>query len=195
MTTSTNDVVKEQALSGAPEGLAVLAERQEHGRGRQGRSWQSPKGSGLYLSVLLRPDIPAYEANWLGIVGALGVLSALESAGVGDLTLKWPNDVLARGLKIAGILVEPRIGDGRVEFAVLGIGVNIVWSVDDLARAGLARATSCRIEGLEITTAGLSEAILDQLDDLYRQFQRGVRQPLLLDWSRRTGRADLPVLE
>ena len=195
MTTSTNDVVKEQALSGAPEGLAVLAERQEHGRGRQGRSWQSPKGSGLYLSVLLRPDIPAYEANWLGIVGALGVLNALEQAGVGDLSIKWPNDVLVRGLKIAGILVEPRIGESRVEFAVLGIGVNVGWTAAELAEAGLPRATSCRIEGLETTAEALSEPMLDQLDDLYRQFRRGVRQPLLLDWSRRTGRADLPVLE
>ena len=149
----------------------------------------------MYLSVLLRPDIPAYEANWLGVVGALGVLSALEQAGVGALSLKWPNDVLAGGRKIAGILVEPRISQGRIEFAVLGIGVNIAQSVDDLAQGGLHEATSCRIEGQEITAAALSEKLLDQLDELYRQFRRGVRQPLLLEWSRRSGRTDLPVLE
>lgn len=195
LVTSTNDLVKAEAVEGAPEGLAVLARGQEKGRGRQGRAWLSPAGEGVYLSVLLRPPIPAYEANWLGVVGALAAANALESAGVQNITLKWPNDVLARGRKIAGILVEPRIQGQAVEFAVLGIGINVDQDArgwpGDLKRT----ATSCLIEGVGKTCDEIAAYVLEELDSLYATFRKGLRQTLLFEWSRRTGCSTMPELE
>jgi BirA family biotin operon repressor/biotin-[acetyl-CoA-carboxylase] ligase len=190
---STNDLVKAEAEQGAAEGLAVLADRQEKGRGRQGRTWLSPTGEGVYLSVLLRPGVPAGEANWLGVVGALAVASALEQAGLQAVTLKWPNDVLARGRKIAGILVEPRLHGPSVEFAVLGIGINVAQEAwpDELNMP----ATSCRMEGVTISRDALAQVVLEQLDRLYSDFKGGRLESLLLEWTRRTGTSTMPVLE
>ncbi|MBP7829936.1 MAG: biotin--[acetyl-CoA-carboxylase] ligase [Kiritimatiellae bacterium] len=193
--TSTNDVAKWEAEQGAPEGLAILARRQEKGRGRQGRTWLSAEGQGVYLSVLLRPAIPAYEANWLGVIGALAVAEALERAGVGSLTLKWPNDVLARGRKIAGILVEPRIEAESVEFAVIGLGINVTQDRADWPEDLRNKATSCRLEGVDTEPRRLAGLVLESLGRVYAGFRAGRRQPLLRDWSLRTGTSVMPVLE
>ncbi|MBU1694472.1 MAG: biotin--[acetyl-CoA-carboxylase] ligase [Verrucomicrobia bacterium] len=192
---STNDLVKAEAEQGAAEGLAVLADRQEKGRGRQGRTWLSPAGEGVYLSVLLRPGIPAGEANWLGVVGALAVASALERAGLQTITLKWPNDVLARGRKIAGILVEPRLHGPSVEFAVLGIGINVAQEASAWPGELSGTATSCRTEGVTISRDDLARIVLEQLDRLYSDFTDGRLESLLLEWTRRTGTSAMPVLE
>ena len=192
---STNDFLKAKAERGAAEGFAVLARRQKKGRGRQGRTWLSPAGEGVYLSVLLRPGIPAFEANWLGVVGALAVAGALDRAGVGDVTLKWPNDVLARGRKIAGILVEPRIHDQSVEFAVLGIGINMAQDSSAWPDELKDTATSCRLEGVTTSNDAMTSLVLDELNRIYFDFREGRRQPLLLEWSRRTGTSAMPVLE
>lgn len=191
---STNDLAKQEAGGGAPEGLAILARRQEKGRGRHGRTWISAEGQGVYLSVLLRPAIPAYEANWLGVIGALAVADALEQAGVGGVALKWPNDVLARGRKIAGILVEPRIEAEAVEFAVLGFGINVAQEQAGWPESLRERVTSCRLEGIRTTPRSLAGVVLEQLGRMYAGFRNGRRQPLLREWSRRTGTDMMPVL-
>lgn len=192
---STNDVVKVEAEQGAPEGLAVLARRQEQGRGRQGRAWLSHEGQGVYLSVLLRPAIPALEANWLGMIGALAVADAVEQAGVKGVTIKWPNDVLARGRKIAGVLVEPRLRGEAVEFAVLGIGINVAQDESSWPAALRGAVTSCRLEGAAIEPRSLAALTLESLDRRYADFVSGRRQPLLREWTRRTGEAALPALD
>lgn len=191
---STNDVAKDEALRGAPEGLTVMAHHQERGRGRQGRLWYSPAGEGMYLSVLLRPAIPAYESNWLGIVGSLATARALEQAGLNNVTIKWPNDVLVRGLKIAGILVEPRVQADVVQFAVVGIGINVAQKPGEWTRALKSRATSCLIEGLSVSCQAMAQLTLRQLEKYYRAFKRGARQSLFREWGRRTGQAEMPIL-
>ncbi len=124
-TSSTNTVVRELAAQGAPEGTVVIADFQSAGRGRMGRSFLSPAGTGLYMSLLLRPTIPPERAIRITTAAAVAVCRALESMGCRG-QIKWVNDIFARGRKICGILAESAFAaDGTMSYAVLGIGVNI----------------------------------------------------------------------
>lgn len=129
---STNDELKRLAREGAGEGLVVTARRQTSGRGRRGRAWVSPPGN-LYSSTLVRPDCRAATAAQLGFVAALGVADAIgELAPQVELRCKWPNDVLARGRKVSGILLETEMVAGdRPDFVILGVGVNLASSPPD----------------------------------------------------------------
>ena len=122
---STNDEARERAAGGAPEGTVVWARVQRAGRGRRGRSWVSPPGN-LYFSVILRPACEARSVAQLSFVAALAVLDLVDGSEPGRARCKWPNDVLVDGGKVAGILLESALGPGgRVEWVVLGIGVNL----------------------------------------------------------------------
>ena len=155
-TGSTNDDVMELGRAGEPAGTAVAAHEQTLGRGRRGHIWGSPEG-GLYLSVLLRPQVPMHYLMGLSAVCALGALDALHELGATKAELKWPNDVIVpeRGgvvgavRKLAGILVEAGTGEAGV-FAVCGIGVNLAAPHIDMGSMGSARPLSA---------AGLAEAM------------------------------------
>ena len=128
---STQDVVLRAAEAGEPEGLAVLARRQTAGRGREGRGWESPAGN-LHLSVLLRPREPVRRAAQWALLAAVALAEAIEPylppacSGGPALELKWPNDVLLGGAKLAGILVEAATGpQGGLAWLALGIGANL----------------------------------------------------------------------
>jgi BirA family biotin operon repressor/biotin-[acetyl-CoA-carboxylase] ligase len=129
---STNDELKRLAREGAGEGLIIIAERQTAGRGRRGRTWVSPPGN-LYSSTLVRPDCRAATAAQLGFVAALGVSGAIgELAPHVETRCKWPNDLLANGKKVSGILLETEMVAGdRPDFVILGVGVNLVSSPRD----------------------------------------------------------------
>lgn len=152
-TGSTNDDVMELGRGSAPHGACVAAHEQTAGRGRRGHGWGSPS-TGLYLSVLLRPDVPMSHYMGISAVCGMGVLDALRSLGATRAALKWPNDVVVSAAdasvpdrKLAGILVEAGTGDSGM-FAVCGIGVNLerpvlegdMGSVNPLAPAGIADA-------------------------------------------------------
>ncbi|MCA3280959.1 MAG: biotin--[acetyl-CoA-carboxylase] ligase [Roseomonas sp.] len=139
---STSSLVKQRAEAGEAEGFAVQALRQSAGRGRQGRGWNSPAGN-LYLSVLLRPDVPLREAPQWSFVAAVALAKTLMTLllETAQPSLKWPNDVLLRGGKLAGILVETGITtDHALDWICIGIGVNITNkpSLPDRATACLA---------------------------------------------------------
>jgi BirA family biotin operon repressor/biotin-[acetyl-CoA-carboxylase] ligase len=159
---STNDAAKAMAHAGAPDGTLVWADEQEAGRGRRGRQWLSPPGN-LYLSLVLRPDAAPSRAAQLGFVAALGLGDALRPI-VGPalrLNYKWPNDLLANGRKLAGILLESETSaSARVDFVVVGIGVNIVSAPEDVEFP----ATSLLAEGI----AGMTPALL--LEGFIRHF-------------------------
>ena len=122
---STNDEARERAARGAPEGTVVWARVQRAGRGRRGRSWISPPGN-LYFSVILRPACEARSVAQLSFVAALAVLDLVDELLPGRARCKWPNDVLVDGGKVAGVLLESALGPGgRVDWVVLGIGVNL----------------------------------------------------------------------
>ena len=167
-TASTNDVARDWALAGAPDGALVVAARQTRGRGRRERIWDSPASTGLYVSFVLRPDWPAEQAPNLAIVAGMAAFRALEKAGVANLRIKWPNDVLADGKKICGVLVEPRLGAGRIEFAVVGIGINVGQGAGDFPPDLRLPATSCRLENAPISVDDLLELLVQSLHDAGR---------------------------
>ena len=124
---STNEEAKRLAVDGAEDGTLVWAREQTGGKGRQGRAWSSPRGN-LYLSMILRPECPLKDAAQLGMAAALALGDAIGSVAppLVEVTYKWPNDVLANGRKVAGILLEAQGGEGGgVDWLVLGLGANI----------------------------------------------------------------------
>jgi BirA family biotin operon repressor/biotin-[acetyl-CoA-carboxylase] ligase len=194
-TASTNDVVKKLAEQGAPEGLVVVSRAQTRGRGRRGRTWVTFAGKAVYLSALIRPGWPALEAGWLGILGGLAAADAIKRLGVEDVTIKWPNDVLVNGAKIGGVLVEPRVSDERLEFAVIGIGINVTQQAKDWPPELAAIATSCRMEGVDVTCDRVIAELIERLDAWYQRMNQEGRDTALKDWSSWSDQASLPTLE
>jgi BirA family biotin operon repressor/biotin-[acetyl-CoA-carboxylase] ligase len=177
---STSDEAKRLAQSGAPEGTLVTAARQTGGRGRRGRLWQSPPGN-LYASLLLRPDCPAAAAAQLSFAAAVALGEALERWLAPErVRLKWPNDVLADGGKLAGILAESASGPGgRVDWLVLGIGVNVARHPTDLAYS----ATSLHALGAaEVTADAVLAALAPNLESWYRRWREQGFGPLREAW-------------
>jgi len=157
---STSDRLKSLARAGTPEWTAVLAERQTGGRGREGRTWASPAG-GLYLSVLLRPRFE--KVGLLPLAAGVAVAEAAGELGV-RAELKWPNDVLAAGRKLAGILSEAASGPGGVEWVAIGIGVNVTLDPAALPPEISGSVTSLRAEGAPDTPLPtVAAAVLDRL--------------------------------
>ena len=189
-TESTNDVARDWALAGAPEGAVVAAGLQTRGRGRRARVWDSPPGTGLYASFILRPGWLAKKAPDLAIVAGMAAFHALEKAGVPRLRVKWPNDILADGRKICGVLVEPRIGGERIEFAVAGIGINVGQEPADFPPDLRETATSCKIEGAVLAVDGMLELLVEAL-------QADLRKPLdvlCAEWHAAGAKAEEPEL-
>ena len=156
-TNSTNVVVKEAAEAGEEEGLVVQALRQTAGKGRHGRSWESPEGN-LYFSVLLRPRCSAQHAATYSFAAAMAVYEALAAVrGESGLELKWPNDVLIGGKKISGILLEAApIEDGLVEWLVVGVGIN----VESHPEGTLYPATCLKAGGVDVAASDVLKAFL-----------------------------------
>jgi len=169
-TGSTNDDLLTAARAGAAEGTVLVAEHQTRGRGRQGRQWESRTGSALIFSVLLRPaGVPPADRGWLPLLTGVAVARALrEVAGV-DAGLKWPNDVLAGGAKLAGILAEQ-----GGEAIVVGVGLNVAATRDELPPPGPGALppTSLAVLGGRTGRETLLAAILAELEDWYRRWTR-----------------------
>jgi BirA family biotin operon repressor/biotin-[acetyl-CoA-carboxylase] ligase len=127
---STNDEAARLARAGARHGTIVIAESQRAGRGRDGRAWQSPPGLGLYLSAVVRPPLPLALVPPMTLAIGIGLCDAVRTTGA-DAVLKWPNDVLVRGKKLAGVLVEAQSQGTRLEAAIVGIGVNLGGALPD----------------------------------------------------------------
>jgi BirA family biotin operon repressor/biotin-[acetyl-CoA-carboxylase] ligase len=122
---STNDEARRLAEAGAPEGALVVADAQTAGKGRAGRRWLTPPGTALAFSLVLRPRLAAVEAARLTMLAGLAAAEAAEAVAVQPVALKWPNDVLVGGAKAGGILVESGLTGDRLDFAVIGIGLNV----------------------------------------------------------------------
>jgi BirA family transcriptional regulator, biotin operon repressor / biotin---[acetyl-CoA-carboxylase] ligase len=164
-TGSTNEDVLKEAAGGAPEGLVIAAEAQTAGKGRQGRSWQAKPGSALTFSVLLRPDrVPPSARGWVPLLAGVATVRALRQETGVDAALKWPNDVLVGGRKLAGILAE-QSGDA----IVAGIGINVLGGEHELP---VPTATSLEHSGAVGTDrTGLLAALLRQLEHRYLRWR------------------------
>ena len=173
---STNTFLKRQGAEGAPHGLTAVAEEQTGGRGRRGRRFESPRGAGLYLSVLLRPDCLPSEAVTLTAWVGVAVCDAVEEAAGVRPQIKWTNGIILNGKKLCGILTEMSVeGEtGAVDYVVAGMGINVGEPAEFFARAGLSDiATSLAIEGRAVDRCVLASALLNALDRMAKEFPRG----------------------
>jgi len=185
-TTSTNDVAARLARGGAAEGAVVFAESQTKGRGRMGRAWVSPAGKGLWFTVLLRPDCPPQGTTQLTVAAATALSRAITLQTGIVPEIKWPNDILIRGRKIAGILTEMRAELDRVQEVLLGIGMDVNLEAADFAGDLRRTATSLRIEtGQKVNRAELAVAILRELDRDYQMVMEGHFDLLAEQWEER----------
>jgi BirA family biotin operon repressor/biotin-[acetyl-CoA-carboxylase] ligase len=168
---STNRHVRELAEDGWPEGTMVMAEEQTAGRGRLERTWHSPPGVGLHFSFLLRPNLPADKVPLLTLMASVGVARGLRDHGH-QAEIKWPNDLLLAGRKIAGILAERRDRPSVPPEVMLGIGLNVNhteehFPADLLPKAGSIRiVTGCAVDRTEILTS-----VLIRIDETYERFK------------------------
>jgi BirA family transcriptional regulator, biotin operon repressor / biotin---[acetyl-CoA-carboxylase] ligase len=162
---STNDVAKALAEEGAAHGEVVIAESQTAGRGRRGRSWLSPPGRNVCLSVILRPELPPARAPELTLLASVALCQAIRRADV-PVEIKWPNDLMARGRKIAGVLTEIAAELDRVQWVVLGVGLNVNAGAEDFPPELREVATSLRLErGQPVPRAHFAAAVLASLEE------------------------------
>ena len=169
---STNSVCRRLAADGAPDGTVVIAESQTAGRGRRGRSFLSPPGQGLYLSVLWRPDCEPEQLLPLTALAAVAVCRAIERLGGDKVQIKWPNDLVLGGRKICGILTELSLEgeSGHVDCVVVGIGVNCRQRAEDFPVELRQIAGSLDMAlGEKISRPALAAAITEELDELRRR--------------------------
>lgn len=162
---STNTRAKELAAQGAPHGTVLIADHQTGGRGRLGRTFLSPAGTGIYMSVILRPNCPPHQLMHLTCAAAVSMCDAVENAVGFRPGIKWTNDLVWESKKLAGILTELSIRpDGIVDYAVVGIGVNCCQQVSDFPEEirHMALSLSCAA-GRSIDRAGVAAAMIEAL--------------------------------
>lgn len=183
---STNNYLK--SLADAPDGLAVTAESQTAGRGRMDRSFQSPRGQGIYLSVLLRPPLPPDRLPPMTALAGVAVCAAVERICGVRPGLKWPNDPVLNGKKLCGILTELSLEaeTGRVQSLVLGVGINVGQGPEDFSPEVREVATSLlQVLGKPVSRPRLTAALLEELDRAYAALLAGDLSAYLAAYRRR----------
>ena len=167
-TDSTNLWIKRLAKEGAPEGTLALAEFQSAGRGRLGRSWEVPEGTSVMMSILLRPKFEPQYAPTLTLVMGMAVAKAVKSLGF-DVSIKWPNDVVVSHKKICGILTEMGVRDGKIDYAVIGVGINV--NIREFPEEMADKATSLYLEsGREFDRSQIPGLVMEAFEEYYEKF-------------------------
>lgn len=184
-TGSTNSVATAMAEAGAPHGTVVVADEQTGGRGRHGRRWVSPPGRNVYVSLLVRPEIPNAKTAGLSLAAGIALADATEKAGVPAL-LKWPNDLYLGERKAGGILVETASDAGGTRHAVIGAGINVNLPEDEIPAEIRGKATSMRIRaGREFSRVEVLALFLDAFASRYGEFLAGGFPAIRPAWERR----------
>ena len=167
-TDSTNLWIKRLAKEGASEGTLALAEFQSAGRGRLGRSWEVPEGTSVMMSILLRPKFEPQYAPTLTLVMGMAVAKAVKSLGF-DVSIKWPNDVVVSHKKICGILTEMGVRDGKIDYAVIGVGINV--NIREFPEEMADKATSLYLEsGKEFDRSQIPGLVMEAFEKYYEKF-------------------------
>lgn len=185
-TASSNDDAWD-ALATLGDGAAVVALAQTRGRGRNGRAWAQVPGRGLALSVALRLGCDVRQAGAIPLAAGLAVVRAVHALGVPAARLKWPNDVLVGGRKLAGVLCEVRRAAGGGDAVVIGVGLNVAQARADFPDELRELATSLAIEGSNATLEDAAAEVLTKLEPLWNELQEGDRAAVLAEWSRWAG--------
>ena len=167
-TDSTNLWIKRLAKEGASEGTLALAEFQSAGRGRLGRSWEVPEGTSVMMSILLRPKFEPQYAPTLTLVMGMAVAKAVKNLGF-DVSIKWPNDVVVSHKKICGILTEMGVRDGKIDYAVIGVGINV--NIKEFPEEMADKATSLYLEsGREFDRSQIPGLVMEAFEKYYEKF-------------------------
>ena len=167
-TDSTNLWIKRLAKEGASEGTLALAEFQSAGRGRLGRSWEVPEGTSVMMSILLRPKFEPQYAPTLTLVMGMAVAKAVKKLGF-DVSIKWPNDVVVSHKKICGILTEMGVRDGKIDYAVIGVGINV--NIREFPEEMADKATSLYLEsGKEFDRSQIPGLVMEAFEEYYEKF-------------------------
>jgi BirA family transcriptional regulator, biotin operon repressor / biotin---[acetyl-CoA-carboxylase] ligase len=183
---STNSTAYQLALDGAKEGEVVIGESQERGRGRLGRQWVSPPFLNLYLSVVLRPKIPPHRASLITFMAAVAVAETIERHSGLTPTIKWPNDLLLREKKVAGLLNEIHSETDRIHFIILGMGVNLNMDAKEFPKDIRTLATSLKAEkGQSVSRKAFAALLLEELERWYGIFLKEGGAPVLKAWRDR----------
>lgn len=185
-TDSTNLLAFRLAEEGAEQGVVVLAESQSGGKGRLGRRWESPSGVNLYCSVILRPVMSPVRAPQLTFLSAVAVARAIEAVTPLHPQIKWPNDILVNGMKVAGLLNEMSSETDTIHFVVLGIGVNINMRKEQFPQGLRHPASSLLIEsGSSVSRVDFTRSLLSALDTLYDDYLARGFAPIRDEWISR----------
>jgi BirA family biotin operon repressor/biotin-[acetyl-CoA-carboxylase] ligase len=185
---STNNYARALAEGGAPEGVVVIAEQQSQGRGRLARRWESPPYANLYCSVILRPTLPPPRAPQITLTAAVALSDAIASMSPVAPAIKWPNDILAGGKKLAGVLTEAVSDARKIEFVILGIGVNLNYARAAMPPAIRQRATSLSIlAGHSVSREEFVRRLIQDLDRCYAILEEQGFAALAPQWDARFG--------
>jgi BirA family biotin operon repressor/biotin-[acetyl-CoA-carboxylase] ligase len=177
---STNLRAKEIAAD-SPNGTVVVAEKQSDGRGRLGKAWASPPG-GIYLSIILKPDIPPDHIHRLTLVAGVAAVETLSELGI-DARIKWPNDILINEKKVCGILTEIDAEADAVNYVIIGIGVNANTELDLLPPLTMLQATSLKEEmGQSVDRIAITQRFLERFEQYYVTFSEGGFPSILKHW-------------
>jgi BirA family biotin operon repressor/biotin-[acetyl-CoA-carboxylase] ligase len=175
---STNQLAFRLAEGGAGEGTLIVADEQTKGKGRMGRSWHSPPRVGLWMSLILRPEISPFKAPGLSICAGLALAQAINQITGMEARIKWPNDCLLNGRKVGGILLELSAELDRINFVIAGVGVNVNQRPSDFPRKLSAVATSVRVEyGQEVSRMKLLTVFLQKFEATYIDFRKNGLAP------------------
>ncbi|MEE9225492.1 MAG: biotin--[acetyl-CoA-carboxylase] ligase [Bacteroidota bacterium] len=181
---STNNCAKALASCETPEGAVVYSEFQTQGRGRMGRMWTAAPGENLLFTVILRPNLDAEQANLLAFLAAVSVAEAVESLTDLPVEVKWPNDLLTRGKKFCGILSEASFKGEKLDFVVIGIGIN-VNQIDFPNELGLTATSLKRELARKIDRVKLFQEVLSRLEKNYLEAKEGKLDDVLHEWGTR----------
>lgn len=182
---STNTYAKELAAKGAAEGTVVIADHQTAGRGRFGRNWQAETGLNLLFSLIIRPAMSMDRIGLLPFFAAVGIALAVEDVAGITCECKWPNDLLYHGKKYCGILMESAVQKGKLDYAVIGIGLNVNQKnfVDGLNSKATSLSNEC---GMEFDRKEIYRQIISSLERLYQPVCKGDFTAVIREWKSRT---------
>lgn len=172
---STNDIASRLAESGSPEGTIVISDRQTKGRGRLGRKWHSPPDKGVYLSIMLKPKCKPEHAPGISIITALALAETIGFFIEADIKIKWPNDVLLNGKKTAGILTELFADKNKIDYVIVGTGININHERKDFPEDIKALSTSLRISSRKkINRVAFLKEFIYRFEKEYLKYKKGI---------------------
>ncbi|WP_297213025.1 MULTISPECIES: biotin--[acetyl-CoA-carboxylase] ligase [Thermodesulfovibrio] len=185
---STNSVAYELLKKGYPSGTVVIADRQTKGKGRLGRKWISPAGKNLYMSIAVKPNITPKYATMITLTSVVACTTALRRHTDIAVLIKWPNDMLVDHKKVGGILSEIKIEGEKIKAAVVGIGINVNMTEEDIPEEIKDIATSLRIcKGEEFSRALLAVEIIKEFDKWYQLLEKKNRKTIIDRWMQLSG--------